>query len=133
MQSNISVTYQILLKNIEIEVLWVLYIDFKKAFDSVNHITLFQIMERMNLLSHLEFSRMCSLNRTYTQISTNTFETDKIYLERGVKQGDIISLTLFLIFLAPLQWRLLSLSNKGGINNLAYATICSSKNSPQWK
>ena len=86
-------------------VLHTVFIDFKKAFDSCSHSVLKQIFNRCKFGKFGHVLSSLLENRTI-QISTAYGETDKIHLQRGVPQGDVISPLLFILFLAPLNWTL---------------------------
>lgn len=79
-----------------------LYIDFKKAYDSVEHWTLKEIFEHLKL-GKIGNVIMSILSNTYTNLKINSEILDeKIWFECGVKQGDTISPILFLMFMTPL-------------------------------
>lgn len=82
-----------------------LFIDFEKAFDSVEHWAIKSIIDHLNLgkLGEVVYN---SLLNSSTQIETVEGRTELIPFERGTKQGDIISPTIFIIFIAPLLWAL---------------------------
>lgn len=82
-----------------------LFIDFEKAFDSVEHWAIKAIFDHINLGKLGEVVHACLLN-SFTIIETAEGPTDLIPFERGTKQGDIISPTIFIIFIAPLLWTL---------------------------
>ena len=87
-----------------------IYIDFAKAFDSVAYWAIEKTMQKMNF--PIEFvSNITELFRDiHTQIKTPYGYTEKIKLHSGVRQGDVISPTLFIISLAPLIWEIAQLS-----------------------
>lgn len=80
-----------------------LYIDFKKAYDSVEHWVFEVIFEHLNI----GFAGKVILNMlddSYTQLRVNNnIIPTRIPFNRGVKQGDVISPILFLLFMAPLM------------------------------
>lgn len=81
------------------------YVDFAKTFDLVEHWVLEDIVEYMKL-GKLEKRCVLSIKNSYTQIELAHGLTKRIKLENGTKQGDIISLSLFILFLSPLLWKL---------------------------
>lgn len=85
--------------------LFCLYIDLAKAFDSVEHWVLKDILQHINIgkLGNAVFE---TLKNTYTHIETAHGWTEYIEFLRGTKQGDIISPTIFVLFIAPLLWTL---------------------------
>lgn len=85
--------------------LYCLYIDFAKAFDSVEHWVLEDIFNHIQL-GDLGEAILQTLLNSKTKIKTAHGFTKDITFLRGTKQGDIISPTLFIIFLAPLLWLL---------------------------
>jgi Reverse transcriptase (RNA-dependent DNA polymerase) len=85
--------------------LFCLYIDFAKAFDSVEHWVLKDIFDHIGL-GKLEKAIMKTLIRSQTKIETEAGFTEFITFKKGTKQGDIISPTLFTLFIAPLLWLL---------------------------
>lgn len=85
--------------------LHVLYIDFAKAFDSVEHWVLKAIFEHINL-GYLGEVILNTIGGSFTRIETALGWSDPVEFTRGTKQGDIISPTLFVFFMAPLLWTL---------------------------
>lgn len=83
-----------------------LYIDFKKAFDSVEHWVIDDILKHLKL-GHFGKVVHGLLPNTTTKLRVNGDIIDAdIPIERGTKQGDVISPLLFLLFIAPLLWTL---------------------------
>jgi len=83
-----------------------LYIDFKKAYDSVEHWVLQLIFNHLNIgkLGHVI---MNMLSNTFTNLRVNNRVLDhKFFFEYSVKQGDVISPIFFLLFMAPLMFAL---------------------------
>ena len=75
--------------------LWMALVDFTKAFDKVEHSSLFQVLERQGvpkpycaLLRHLYADQTASV---HTGVASRTFS-----ISRGVKQGDPVSSILFI-------------------------------------
>ena len=85
--------------------LWVAAIDFKKAFDSINHDKLWQALNEQ----HVPTAYITLLQSLYAQQNA-TVKTDqhsrRFNIERGVKQGDPLSSLLFNALLEHLFKRL---------------------------
>ena len=71
------------------------FIDYAKAFDSVDHNKLWQILKEMGILDHLT----CLLRNLYAgqeaPVRTGHGTTDWFQIRKGVRQGCILSLCLF--------------------------------------
>jgi hypothetical protein len=85
------------------------YIDFAKAFDSVPYWAIAETMQAMKFPSSFVNNIMELFNNIQTQIKTPYGYTRCIKLNSGVRQGDVISPTLFILSLAPLIWEVAQL------------------------
>jgi hypothetical protein len=86
--------------------LHVIYIDFNKAFDSVEHWTLKEIFRHLNL-QKMGSVISTLLKHSQAKIKINQKISDKtIFFNKGTKQGDIISPLLFILYLSPLLWKI---------------------------
>ena len=74
------------------------FIDYAKAFDSVDHNKLWKILQEMGIPDHLT----CLLRNLYagqeTTVRTGHGTTDWFQIEKGVHQGYILSLYLFNLY-----------------------------------
>jgi hypothetical protein len=72
-----------------------LFIDFKKAYDSVNREALYNILIEFGIPRKLVgLIEMC-LNETYSRVRIGKNLSDKFTIENGLKQGDTLSPFLF--------------------------------------
>lgn len=85
--------------------LHVLYLDLAKAFDSVEHWVIEDILDHIGA-GYLGKVIISTLLHSTTQIETGAGWTEAIKFDRGTKQGDIISPVIFALFTAPLLWTL---------------------------
>jgi len=77
-------------------------LDFRKAFDSVDHSWLYRVMYTMNFPSKfIQIIRALNSNAT-SKILINGFHTKNVTIKKGVRQGDPLSLYLFLLAVEPL-------------------------------
>ena len=77
-------------------------LDFKKAFDSIDQHWLSRDLHKMNFSA--KFIRtIIPLNKdANVRVLVNEFQTKKILVNKGVRQGDPLSLYLFLLAVEPL-------------------------------
>ena len=77
-------------------------LDFKKAFDSIDQHWLSRVIQKMNFPT--KFIRTVnSLNKdANVRVLVNGFRTGKMPINKGVRQGDPLSLYLFLLAVEPL-------------------------------
>jgi sorting nexin-29 len=72
-----------------------LFINFKKAYDSVRREVLYNILFEFRILKKLvRLIQMC-LNETYSTVHVGKFQSDKFPIQNGLKQGDALSPLLF--------------------------------------
>ncbi len=76
-----------------------LFIDFEKAFDSIDHHVLFDAMFKLGLPQEIIDIVTQLYKDTYSDIITGLGITKPIHIKRGVRQGDILSLLLFNLFM----------------------------------
>jgi len=77
-------------------------LDFQKAFDSVNQNFLQKTLSKLGLPKHL-IQIVQSINtNTRSQVLINGHLTKPFTIERGVRQGDPLSMLLFLLAVEPL-------------------------------
>jgi hypothetical protein len=72
-----------------------LFIDFKKAYDSVKREVLYNILLEFGLPKKLVRVIKMSLNKTYSKVRIGKLLSDKIPIQNGLKQGDALSPLLF--------------------------------------
>ena len=79
-----------------------LAVDFEKAFDSLNHEFLYQVLQKMGFgPNFLQWIRTFYRNLPGCVLN-NGFTTDIFFAERGVRQGDPLSSLLFILALETL-------------------------------
>ena len=104
------------------------FIDYAKAFDCVDHKKLWKILKEMSILDHLT----CLLRNLYSgqeaTVRTGHGTTDWFQIEKGVRQGCILSPCLFNLHAEYIMriagWRKHKLEPRlprKNINNLRYA------------
>jgi hypothetical protein len=72
-----------------------IFIDFKKAYDSVRREGLYNILIEFGIPRKLVgIIKMC-LNETYSRVRIGKNLSDKFTVENGLKQGDALSVLLF--------------------------------------
>ena len=77
-------------------------IDFQKAFDSVDHSWLHRVLQKMNFpLKFIEIVKKLNFNAS-TKILINGYQSEKVIISKGVRQGDPLSLFLFLLAVEPM-------------------------------
>jgi hypothetical protein len=72
-----------------------LFVDFKKAYDSVRREVLYNILTEFHIpLKLVRLIKMC-LNETYTTVWVGKHLSDRFLIKNGLKQGDALSPLLF--------------------------------------
>jgi hypothetical protein len=72
-----------------------LFIDLKKAYDSVRREVLYSILVEFGVPRKLvRLIQMC-LNETYSTVPIGKFQSDNFPIQNGLKQGDALSPLLF--------------------------------------
>ena len=72
-----------------------LFVDFKKAYDSVRKEVLYNILIEFGFpLKSVRLIKMC-LNETYSKVQVGKHLSDRFYIKNGLKQGDALSPLLF--------------------------------------
>jgi hypothetical protein len=72
-----------------------LFVDFKKAYDSVRREVLYNILVEFGIpLKLVRLIKMC-LNETYNRVRVGKYLSDKFPIKNGLKKGDALSPLLF--------------------------------------
>ena len=83
--------------------LYVSWIDFRKAFDSVSHEWIFKCLELFKVNKLYQQFLYLSFSKFLTHVYSNSKIIGKIPIKRGIFQGDSLSPLLFITSLAPLS------------------------------
>jgi hypothetical protein len=97
---QIFVLKQIMEKHYEFGLeLHLLFMDYKQIFDSINRTELFAVMEKMNIPHKLIGLTKMTLNKTTATLKIKDKLSQEFDFNVGVKQGDGLSTTLFIMAL----------------------------------
>jgi hypothetical protein len=72
-----------------------LFIDFKKAYDSVRREVLYNILIEFGIPRKLVGLIQMCLNETFSTVRIGKLQSDKFPIQNGLKQGDALSPLLF--------------------------------------
>ena len=90
-------------------------IDFKKAFDSINHDFIKSTLENLNFGNDMVQWVSLFFNNREAMILMGGHLTNKIFLKQGVPQGDIISPYIFIIVVEILLIKITKSKNITGL------------------
>ena len=76
-------------------------LDFQKAFDSVDQQWLLRVLQKMNFPTNFIQIIKSLNNNVNVKVLVNGFQTKNIQIQKGVRQGDPLSLYLFLLAVEP--------------------------------
>jgi hypothetical protein len=125
------------------EELYLITLDAQKAFDSVDHQYLLDILKKYNFPSEYIHWVKTIYSNLEASVLVNGYTTNKFKIQQSVKQGDALSCALFVLAIEPLLRKLnsnptitpvtlYSLNNDGSItfNTVSYADdiTCITKN-----
>lgn len=97
---QLFVVRQIMEKCFEYDIdLHVLFVDFKQAFDSVKRCKIIQAMKDLEITPKLINLAMMTMENSKARVKINNKMSDPFEVTAGVKQGDGLSTTLFIITL----------------------------------
>ena len=104
------------------------FIDYAKAFDCVHHNKLWKILKEMGIPEHLTGLLRNPYAGQEATVRTGHGTTDWFQIGKGVRQGCILSPSLFNLYAETIMWKArLEESQagikiaRGSINNLRYA------------
>ena len=86
--------------------LWMMWFDYKKAFDSVPHDWIIKAMQLAKVPHEIIRTVMNLMELWSTQLSLNDITTNIIKYLCGILQGDCLSLILFILSVNPLSYLL---------------------------
>ena len=78
---------------------YVTFVDLSKAFDLVDHFILGNKLLEKNVPVDIVFILMSYLRNQSARIKWNNFISDEYIIEKGVRQGDVISPLLFKLYI----------------------------------
>jgi hypothetical protein len=95
---QIFIMRQMLEKHIEHDSdLYMLFVDFKQAFDSVNRKKLIEAMNKMRILHKIIIMVEMTMNHTKARVKIGNKLSETFEFSIGVKQGDGLSAVLFIL------------------------------------
>ncbi|GJX54257.1 putative RNA-directed DNA polymerase, eukaryota, reverse transcriptase zinc-binding domain protein [Tanacetum coccineum] len=89
-----------------------LKVDFEKAFDSLNWLFLFCVLEQMGFSSKWRTWIHSCLDSAFASVLVNGSPTKEFKIQRGLRQGDPLSPFLFILAIEALNVALLEATNK---------------------
>ena len=94
---------------------YVVSIDLYKAFDCVDHYFLRKIMEKIGFAFQFCDYVFNLIQNRQVSVTVNGFISESFEVHRGVRQGDPLSLHLFLLFLEPILTKINDDVNTEGV------------------
>jgi hypothetical protein len=85
---------------------FVMFIDFRKAFDLVNRDLMLHKMTQIGIDGHFYFALKALYRKTWAQVRLNDELTEPFITPTGVRQGDSLSPTIFISYLNDLSMKL---------------------------
>ena len=76
-----------------------LYVDFKKAFDTVDHAILLDKLDRLGFRGKFHLLLKDYLSKSYQYVETNGKQSKMLEIKCGVPQGSILGPLLFLLYI----------------------------------